>query len=127
MVNPIRGGKAHGDALVGPTKKAHVSTRTRGPGGRTRLMGWAVVGNFIAQTGGRDYSLVGAANLADEGKLRDIGHFRQWAPIIAIILAAFAVLSWPNQLFVTIFLGGAILFAAIASVLYLPRHPRKPD
>jgi hypothetical protein len=79
---------------------------------------WTVA---FTQSGGRDYSLVGEADVQEAGKIRYIGAFRGWAAIAALLLAVLAALSWPNSFYVLAFLVGSVAFAIAALVLHLTR------
>src|SRR5271170_3346197 len=70
----------------------------------SRLLGNAVLTSAVAQIGGRDYSLVAAANQEEMGKIRYVGRLREWAVVAAVILAVFAALSWTDPLYFLIFL-----------------------
>ena len=87
----------------------------------TRAVGNAVFTSTVAQIGGRDYSLVGATNQAEMGKIRYVGRFREWAVAAAIILAVFAGFSWNSPLYFVIFLVPSAAFAIVALILHFRR------
>jgi hypothetical protein len=87
----------------------------------SRSIGLAVFAATVAQIGGRDYSLVGAANQEEMGKIRYVGRFREWAVAAAIVLAVFAALSWSNAFFFLIFLVSSLAFLLLALMLHFRR------
>jgi hypothetical protein len=86
-----------------------------------RLGREAVFVSTVAQLGGRDYSLVGAANQEEIGKIRYVGRLREWAVVAAVILAVFAALSWTDPFYFLIFLIPAVAFALLALMVHFTR------
>lgn len=86
-----------------------------------QLLGWATFAASVGQIGGRDYGLLGEAINEDKGKIRNPGRIREWAVVAAVILAACAVLSWPNTLFLVVFVAAAAACAILAAVVHFSR------
>jgi len=86
-----------------------------------RVLGWATFSTSVGQIGGRDYGLLGEAINEDKGKIRNPGRIREWAVVAAVILAACAVLSWPNTLFLVVFVAAAAACAILAAVVHFSR------
>jgi|HubBroStandDraft_1064217.scaffolds.fasta_scaffold154445_1 hypothetical protein len=104
-------------------RPVHSSAPVRSGQRPVRLLAWAIVSTTFGQLGGREYSLVGEASLAEAGKVRYLGPFREWAIVAAILLAVLALLSWGNPLFVGAFVVAAVVSSGVAVYIHYERPP----